>query len=67
MEATHMSTTVIGLFTGLLIGLAIAIDGFNGFLLLVVFGAIGVVIGKVIDGDLDISSMLNSASNRRTR
>ncbi len=62
-----MSTTVIGLFTGLLIGLAIAIDGFNGFLLLVVFGAVGVVIGKVLDGDLDVSSMLNSATSRRTR
>ncbi len=62
-----MSTTVIGLFTGLLIGLAIAIDGFNGFLLLVVFGAVGIVIGKVLDGDLDMSSMLNSASSRRSR
>ena len=62
-----MSTTVIGLFTGLLIGLAIAIDGFNGFLLLVVFGAVGIVIGKVLDGDLDVSSMLNSASSRRSR
>jgi uncharacterized membrane protein len=62
-----MSTTVIGLFTGLLVGLAIAIDGFNGFLLLVVFGALGVVVGKVIDGDIDLSSMLNSASSRRTR
>ncbi len=62
-----MSTTVIGLFTGLLIGLAIAIDGFNGFLLLVVFGAVGIVVGKVLDGDLDMSSMLNSASSRRSR
>ncbi len=62
-----MSTTVIGLFTGLLIGLAIAIDGFSGFLLLVVFGTVGFVIGKVLDGDLDMSSMLNSASSRRSR
>lgn len=62
-----MSTTVIGLFTGLLLGLAIAIDGFNGFLLLVVFGAVGIVIGKVLDGDLDVSSMLTSASSRRSR
>ncbi len=62
-----MSSTVIGLFTGLLIGLATAIDGFNGFLILVVFGAIGIVIGKVLDGDLDVSSMLNSASSRRSR
>jgi uncharacterized membrane protein len=62
-----MSTTVIGLFTGLLVGLAIAIDGFNGFLLLVVFGALGIVVGKVIDGDIDLSSMLNSASSRRNR
>ncbi len=62
-----MSTTVIGLFTGLLIGLAIAIDGFNGFLLLVVFGAVGIVIGKVLDGELDVSSLLNSATSRKSR
>lgn len=62
-----MTITVIGLFTGLLVGLGIAIDGFNGFLLLVVFGAIGLVIGKVLDGDIDVSSVLNNATSRRVR
>ncbi len=62
-----MSTTVIGLFAGLLVGLGIAIDGLTGLLLLVVFGAIGFVIGKVIDGDLDLSSVLNSGSSRGVR
>lgn len=62
-----MSTTVIGLFTGLLVGLAIAIDGFTGFLLLAVFGAIGVVVGKVVDGDIDLSAVLNSGSSRGSR
>ena len=62
-----MSTTVIGLFAGLLVGLGIAIDGLTGFLLLVVFGAVGFVIGKVIDGDLDLSSFLNSGSSRGVR
>ncbi len=62
-----MSTTVIGLFAGLLVGLGIAIDGLTGFLLLVVFGAVGFVIGKVIDGDLDLSSVLNSGSSRGVR
>ena len=57
-----MSTTVIGLFTGLLVGLGIAIDGFPGFLLLLVFGAIGVVVGKVMDGELDLSRILGSGS-----
>ncbi len=62
-----MSTNVIGLFAGLLVGLGIAIDGLTGFLLLVVFGAVGFVIGKVIDGDLDLSSVLNSGSSRGVR
>ncbi len=62
-----MSTTVIGLFAGLLIGLGIAIDGFTGFLLLVVFGALGIVIGKVVDGDLDLSSVLSSSPSRGPR
>jgi uncharacterized membrane protein YeaQ/YmgE (transglycosylase-associated protein family) len=59
-----VSTTVIGLFVGLLFGLAIAIDGFSGFLLLLVFGAIGVIVAKVIDGELDLSTVLNSRSSR---
>ncbi len=62
-----MSTNVIGLFAGLLVGLGIAIDGLTGFLLLVVFGAVGFVIGKVIDGDLDLSSVLSSGSSRGVR
>ncbi len=62
-----MTITVIGLFAGLLVGLGIAIGGFNGFLLLVVFGAIGLVIGKVLDGDIDVSSVLNNATSRRVR
>lgn len=53
-----MSNTVIGIFAGLLIGLGIAIDGFSGFLLLVVFGAVGLVVGKVVDGDIDVSQYL---------
>ena len=62
-----MPTSVIGLFTGLLLGLGIAIDGFSGFLLLLVFGVLGVVVGRVVDGQIDVSSLLNRGGSRAPR
>lgn len=61
-----MSTTIIGLFAGLLVGLGIAINGFYGFLVLLVFGAIGLVVGKVLDGDIDVSALLSGRDGSRS-
>lgn len=58
------STPVVGLFAGLLLALGVLIDGFFGFVLLAFFGAIGVVIGKVIDGDIDLSAYLSRGRTR---
>jgi uncharacterized membrane protein len=58
------SATVVGLFAGLVLALGILIDGFFGFVLLALFGTIGLVIGRVIDGDIDISAYLNRSRTR---
>jgi len=58
------SATVVGLFAGLVLALGILIDGFFGFVLLAFFGTIGLVIGRVIDGDIDISAYLNRSRTR---
>ncbi len=60
-----MSRSTIGLLVGLALGLAIAIDGFSGFLVTGVAAVIGFVVGKVVDGDLDVSSYLGGAGRRR--
>jgi len=54
----------VGLFAGLLLALGILIDGFFGFVLLVLFGTVGVVIGRIIDGDIDVSAYLNRGRTR---
>ena len=50
--------TVVGLFVGLLLGIAWAIGGFGGFLLTAVLGVIGYVVGKVLAGQLDLTPYL---------
>lgn len=50
-----INRSALGLLAGLLIAIAIAIDGFNGFLLALVFGAIGLAVGAYLDGHLDLA------------
>ncbi|MFI5730012.1 hypothetical protein ACIA49_07845 [Kribbella sp. NPDC051587] len=43
-----MNTSTIGLFAGLLIAIAAAVGGFGGFLLALVLGAVGLVVGRYL-------------------
>jgi hypothetical protein len=58
-----MPTTSVGLFAGLILGLALVLGNFGDMLIVALFGAIGVVIVKVLDGDLDLGQL--SARQRR--
>ncbi|WP_336921351.1 DUF2273 domain-containing protein [Aquipuribacter sp. SD81] len=51
-----MSSTATGLLTGLLLAIAWTTGGFTGFLLAVVLGAVGAVVGLWRDGRIDSSS-----------
>ncbi|GLY53569.1 MULTISPECIES: hypothetical protein [Lentzea] len=53
-----MSTTALGLLTGLALGLAAAFGGFSAFLLVLVFGALGLIAGRVAEGKLDLAQLL---------
>lgn len=53
-----MSGTALGLLAGLALGLAAAFGGFTAFLLVAVFAAIGLVVGRVADGKLDLAQLL---------
>jgi hypothetical protein len=59
-----MQLTTVGLFTGLLLGLALILGNFGDMLIVALLGAIGVVVCKVIEGDLDLSQ-LTSRSRRQ--
>lgn len=53
-----MPPTTVGLFTGLLLGLAWVIGGFEAFVGTAVLGLIGFVVGKVVSGQLDLTTYL---------
>jgi hypothetical protein len=60
-----MNATGIGLLTGLILGLAGAIGGFNGFLLALVLGVVGLLVGRVLDGELDLGQILSGKGRDR--
>lgn len=55
-----MSSTAIGLFTGLLLALAFITGGSGGLFLALVFGAIGLALGAHRDGYIDLGALLRS-------
>lgn len=60
----HSSTT--GLITGLLLGLAWVVGGFEAFVGTAVLGLIGFLLGKVFAGEIDLTRYLGG-SNRSSR
>lgn len=55
-----VTTSTIGLLAGLLLGVAAAAGGFFGFLLALVLGVVGYVIGGHYDGEVDLSKILGA-------
>jgi len=60
-----MNTTALGLIAGLALGFAAAFGGFSAFLLVAVFGALGLAAARIIEGKLDLSALTGRASSRR--
>ncbi len=52
-----MTTSTIGLLAGLLLGIAAALGGFGGFLIALVLGVVGYLIGGHYDGELDLKML----------
>lgn len=53
-----MSTSIVGLLAGLLLTLVITTGGFLGLLLALVLGGAGFLVGRHLDGDVDLSELL---------
>ena len=60
-----MQPTIVGLFVGLLLGMALAFDGFGSMLIVAFCGAVGYVIMKVVQGEIDLTPYLGGGGRLR--
>jgi hypothetical protein len=60
-----MQPTIVGLFVGLLLGLALAFDGFGSMLIVAFCGAVGYVVMKVVQGEIDLTPYLGGGGKIR--
>lgn len=56
---------IVGLFAGLLLGFAAAFGDFGEFAIVVLFGVIGVVVAKALQGDIDLGELADRARANR--
>lgn len=60
-----MQTKLAGLVVGLALGLAIALGGFTEACVVALFGLVGWVVAKVIEGELDVQQYLDGRRQRQ--
>jgi hypothetical protein len=59
-----MSAATIGLLAGLILGVAGSIGGFGPFLITLVVGVVGLLVGMALDGRLDVTALLGCGRDR---
>jgi hypothetical protein len=52
-----VNATTIGLLVGLALGFAGAFGGFTAFIIVLFLGMVGLLVGRLLDGQLDLSSL----------
>jgi len=57
IKETTVQTSTVALFVALILGLVLELDGFGAMVVVGVIGAVGYVIGKVIQGDVDLGDL----------
>ncbi|QKW05777.1 hypothetical protein HUT18_04685 [Streptomyces sp. NA04227] len=62
-----MSNALIGMIAGMALAFAGYFGGFGAFLLVAALGAVGFVVGKFLDGDLDPGDFFRGRDDRRGR
>lgn len=60
-----MNTTTLGLIVGLALGFAAAFGGFAAFAIVLLLGAVGVGVGLVLDGRLDLGALGKGGGSSR--
>ncbi|MET9618783.1 hypothetical protein [Kitasatospora indigofera] len=62
-----MSTAAVGLLAGMALGFAGYFGGFWAFLLVLVLGVVGLVVGRLLEGDQGVDGLLHPRSGERRR
>lgn len=57
-------TTTVGLFVGLILGLALVLEGFLAMLGVAFFGALGFLVMKVVEGEIDLTDYLGGRNKK---
>ncbi|AIR97644.1 hypothetical protein [Streptomyces glaucescens] len=60
-----MSMAVAGMIAGMALGFAGYFGGFGAFVLVAALGAIGFLVGRLSEGDLDLGEFFRPRDNRR--
>lgn len=59
--------TMIGLIVGLALGFAGAFGGFSAFLIVLVMAILGIAVGSVVDGRINLDDFTGGRSGRGNR
>jgi len=62
-----MNRTTLGVAIGAVLGFVVAFGSFGQMLILALFIVIGVVVAKVIDGDIDLGRYVSSGRRTNSR
>ncbi len=54
-----MARSTLGLLVGFVLAFALVFGGFGDMLIVALFGAVGFVVPKVVDGELDAGALLS--------
>jgi hypothetical protein len=60
-----MSMAVVGLIAGMALAFAGYFGGFGAFLLVAALGAVGLVVGRFLEGDLEFGDFFRTRDDRR--
>jgi hypothetical protein len=64
VPSSGMSATRFCLIIGLVLGIVAAYGGLRQLLVVLVFGLFGLIIGRVLDGKLDLAALFGRSSSR---
>ena len=56
----------VGIFVGLILGLALVLTSFGEMLVVALAGIIGWIVMRTLSGDMDLSDFLNRGQRRRS-
>ncbi len=62
-----MNATTICLALGLALGFAAAFGGFGAFAIVLIFGGLGLLVGRWLDGEVDLSGLVRTDRTKGRR